>query len=269
MMTQSPRAIEPSPKPSCSIAQRAIKPSPKRSFVIAQRAVVEPSSKRLRDTTRPHCKSTTRSSSPTSFVHPFDIICNNSTSHPGNIGYHAIIASNSQGYSSCSTNREKNFIITNLRLLIQARSQFVTPVPFITPVRYTYLPIQKIHKKIRKDLQASIRKSVIIHSKPISLQSFTWTTFAQLFPEVEAQVYIILLQLTTNPSHHPRDPGPGLSLSCDSSYGNNPTISSQRKSYQRNAFANPTFTPNHDSAFQTLYAYGTGSGRATIGTPPR
>ena len=58
--------------------------------------------------TLPTHKSTARPSSPTTFVHPFDIIYNNSTSHPGNIGYHAIIASNSQRYSSCSTDRERN-----------------------------------------------------------------------------------------------------------------------------------------------------------------
>ena len=230
-MTKPPHAIEPLPKPSC-----------------------------------------TRPSSQTTFIHPFDIICNKSPSHPGNIAYHAIISSKVQGYLSCSSIQEKRLFITNLRLLIQSRSQFITPVPYQT--YFTYLSNQKIHHKIRKDLQASIRRSapmpsIIIHATPTSLQSFTWPNFAQQFPEVEAQVHTILHRLTTNPSHHPRDPGPGLSLSCDSCYGNKPTISSQRKTYQRNAFANPTFTTTHDSAFQTLYAYGTGSGRATIGTPPR
>lgn len=101
------------------------------------------------------------------------------------------------------------------------------------------------------------------------LASFLWVSFGQEYKELEKIAFNILRTLIFHEPHEPSNPGEGLVLTADRPYGTGPFLSCERKSYQRNTFADKINIPTHDPDTHIVAAYGTGTGRSTVGTPPR
>lgn len=118
------------------------------------------------------------------------------------------------------------------------------------------------------DTKPSFRPEHVL-SRFGALASFLWVSFGQEYKDLEKMAFDIIRTLIFHESHEPSKPGEGLVLTADRPYGMGPFISCERRSYQRNTFADKVSVPTHDPHTHMVAAYGTGTGRSTIGTPPR
>jgi hypothetical protein len=220
-----------------------------------------------------HAKATLKTT-----IQPSDVIFQAHVGHPGTWRFYNTIDACVPEYD-LSVN--KHDFASSLFLVLNQESRFfssytkgkgyhpLSPEDALKKIRAALdRANNKMHRKISTSLidPGTLPKDQNVKN---ALHSFALPKFAAHSPKAEKLAWDILRHLLFYPSHAPSIATPGLVLTCDRPRGNPSMISSQRRVYQRNTFADPIAVPTHSHNTHMVHAYGTGSGRSTIGTPPR